>query len=555
MPKGDYGDETRIAVGDILIIELEAAGVDIGFGVISIHNMPILDALGRRNHIRFIPARGEAGAVNMADAAARVTGQLSLAVTSTGTGAGNACGALIEALTASTPMIHLTGQIERAYLDRGWGFIHEVPDQTAMLSSVSKASFRILRPEDARATIQEAIQTALTDPTGPVSVEIPIDVQKATVPVTPAPSSVRVSQAVPAPKDIERLANVMREAHKPLIWVGGGARNATAQVRRLADLGFAVISSVCGRGILPETHPMSLAAFTVAEPVLKLYKECDLMIVVGSHLRSNETFDYSAPLPKRLIRLDVDPLADGRGYDSVEFVRGDAVLILEGVTNILESDYAPTPDFKHEVIAVRTQAEAELVQQMGVYAKLRDAIAAVMPRDGLWVRDVTLSNSIWGNRAPTLFGPRQAVHAVGGGIGQGLPHGIGAALATRRKAITMVGDGGIALCLGELGTLAETGADVTLIVMNDSGYGVIRNIQDAYYEGRRMFTDLQMPDFRKVAESFGLAYRKISAATDFTSVLGESVAIHGPVVVEVDMCAIGAFGINFAGPPENLRIE
>jgi acetolactate synthase-1/2/3 large subunit len=185
---------------------------------------------------------------------------------------------------------------------------------------------------------------------------------------------------------------------------------------------------------------------------------------------------------------------------------------------------------------------------------LRDAVAAAMPKDGLWVRDVTLSNSIWGNRTPAVLGPHQAVHAAGGGIGQGLPHGIGAAIASGRKTITLVGDGGLMLCLGELGTLAETGADMVLIVMNDCGYGVIRNIQDAAYGGRRMYTDLRMPSFAKIAESFGLPYRLIDDAKNFGAVISEAVAHVGPVVVEVDMTAIGSFGINFAGPPEKKKI-
>jgi acetolactate synthase-1/2/3 large subunit len=548
-------DERSITVGDLLVDALEAAGVEEAFGVISIHNMPILDAIGRRKTIQFITSRGEAGAVNMADGAARVSGRLSVAVTSTGTGAGNACGALVEALTAGTPMIHLTGQIDRPYLDRGWGFIHEAPKQAETLASVSKASYRIARPEDAEAIIQAAIQAALTAPTGPVSIEIPIDVQKAMVHVERPIRLEPPFRAVPDPDSLDRLAAFVRAAKRPLLWLGGGAIGAGDSARHLADLGIGVVTSVCGRGILPETHQMSLAAFTTAGPVLELYARCDLMLVVGSHLRSNETTTYSARLPERLIRVDVDPLADGRGYPGIDFIAGDAALVLEGLAERLGKSYGSEPGFRQAVASARAKAEKELEKSMGVYTALRDAIGAAMPRDGLWVRDVTLSNSIWGNRTPALPAPRRAVHAAGGGIGQGLPHGIGAAIASGRKTITLVGDGGLALCLGELGTLAETGVDLVLIVMNDCGYGVIRNIQDAAYGGRRMYTDLQTPNFEKLAEAFDLPYRRISAAEDFSSVIGEAVVLSGPVLVEVDMTAVGGFGINFAGPPEKAKVD
>ena len=128
-----YSDRQTATVGDIISAFLHRCGVSTAFGVISIHNMPILDAIGRDEQIRFIPCRGEAGAVNMADAYARVSGGLGVVVTSTGTGAGNGAGALVEAQTAGTPLLHLTGQIETAYLDRNQAYLHEARDQLTML--------------------------------------------------------------------------------------------------------------------------------------------------------------------------------------------------------------------------------------------------------------------------------------------------------------------------------------------------------------------------------------------------------------------------------------
>jgi acetolactate synthase-1/2/3 large subunit len=169
----------RVTGGEIVAAFLEAAGLRAAFGVISIHNMPMLDAIMRRGVIRCVPARGEAGATNMADAYARVTGGLGVAFTSTGTAAGNACGGMVEALTAGTPLLHITGQIDVPFLDRDRSYIHEARDQMSMLRAVSKRAYRVWSVETLLGTLREAVAVALTPPAGPVSIEIPIDVQGA----------------------------------------------------------------------------------------------------------------------------------------------------------------------------------------------------------------------------------------------------------------------------------------------------------------------------------------------------------------------------------------
>ena len=208
-------------------------GVRAAYGVISIHNMPLLDAIAQRGLIRFVPARGEAGACNMADADARVSGGLGVCITSTGTGCGNAAGAMVEAQTAGTPLLHLTGQIESGYLDRDLAYIHEARDQLGMLASVSKAAFRVRSAETAVGTVRQAIALARTAPTGPVSVEIPIDIQQARIPVPAALAPLAVPVAEPDVAALDELARRLVAARRPLLWLGGGARHAGAAARRL----------------------------------------------------------------------------------------------------------------------------------------------------------------------------------------------------------------------------------------------------------------------------------------------------------------------------------
>ena len=145
----------QVTVGAVVAAFLEQCGVKAAFGVISIHNMPILDAFAQRGKIRFVMARGEAGAGNMADAYARSTGSLGVCITSTGPAAGNIAGSLVEAYTAGTPLLHITGQIETPYLDKNLSYIHEAPDQLTMLDAVSKAAFRVRSAATALATLRE----------------------------------------------------------------------------------------------------------------------------------------------------------------------------------------------------------------------------------------------------------------------------------------------------------------------------------------------------------------------------------------------------------------
>jgi acetolactate synthase I/II/III large subunit len=542
----------RVIAGDVIAAFLEATGVRAAFGVISIHNMPILDAIERRGVIRCVPARGEAGATNMADAYARVTGGLGVAFTSTGTAAGNACGAMVEALTAGTPLLHITGQIDVPFLDRERSYIHEAKDQLAMLRAVSKRAYRVWSAETLLGTLREAVAVALTPPMGPVSIEIPIDVQGAAMEMPPFDEllPLPVPEVTLDSRSLEALAHELRGAKRPLLWLGGGARGAAAPVRALAELGWGVVTSAAGRGVLPEDDQASLGSYTTAPPVEALYRTCDAMIVVGSRLRGNETLRWNVKLPEKLYQIDVDPTMRDRSYPVRRFVTGDAATVLTELVELLGNDMKIDPAFRADVVNARAQANDELRRTLGPYEDLVHALGEWMPADALWVRDVTVSNSSWGNRYLPLRGPRDGVHAMGGGIGQGLPMAIGAALAAgNRKTVALAGDGGLQLSFGEFVTLVQEKADVLLIVMNDGGYGVIRNIQDDKFGGRHYLADLHTPDFQAFAASIGLASARATDMPSFHAALAALGNRPGPALLEVDMVAFGPYASAFAGPP------
>src|SRR5262249_22321403 len=289
-------------VGDAIARALADMGVPTIFGVISIHNMPILDAVARQGRVRFVPARGEAGAMNMADAFARVSRSLGVVITSTGTAAGNAAGSQVEALTAGSPVLHITTQVDREFVDRDRAAIHAVPARPDMLQAISKPYWRVWEPAATIETLRSAAREALTAPSGPVTVEIPVDVQRAEVPRRTVTMPKPVLAAA-SPEQLDAAAALLRAARCPLLWLGGGARNAAAAATMLVERGCGAVTSTNGRAVVPEGHPHSLGAFNMTRDAQDVYARADLMIVIGSRLRGNETQNNRMPLPP-LVQID-----------------------------------------------------------------------------------------------------------------------------------------------------------------------------------------------------------------------------------------------------------
>lgn len=538
------------AVGDAIARALADLGVTTVFGVISIHNMPILDAIGRHGRIRFVPARGEAGAMNMADAYARVSRSLGVCITSTGTAAGNAAGSQVEALTAGSPVLHITTQVDREFADRDRAAIHDVPRQPDMLKAISKAYLRIWEPAAAIDTLLSAVRQALTAPAGPVALEIPVDVQRLKVGRRELGKLTDIPSVIPEPSQLDTLAARVRQARRPLLWLGGGSRGAAAAARELVDRGFGAVTSTQGRAVVPEGHPRNLGAFNMTRDAEAIYGRADLMIVIGSRLRGNETKNNRMTLPP-LIQVDADSSQAGRNYPVEQFLCGDANLVLEGLLERLPKKLDTDAAFLAEIAPARGQSEAALRDNLGPYAALADTLSRRVSGNGHpWVRDVTISNSTFGNRYVRLAAPHLGVHALGGGIGQGIAMGIGAAMAgVAAKTITLLGDGGSQLMLGELATAVEMEANMVFVLMNDQGYGVIRNIQDAQYGGRKVYSNILTPDFSLICKAVGLPHERVRRIEDADAALDRAIAMPGPCLIEIDMVAIGPFRQSFAGPP------
>jgi acetolactate synthase-1/2/3 large subunit len=538
-------------VGDFIARYLAEIGVTTIFGVISIHNMPILDAVARQGRIRFVPARGEAGAMNMADAFARVSGGIGVCMTSTGTAAGNAAGAQAEALTAGSRVLHITTQVDLGFADRDRAAIHDVPRQPEMLRGVSKAVYRMWDAGGAIGTLTAAVSATLSAPAGPVSLEIPVDVQRA--PAAPMAQVFAPAAQKPLASDavIAEIAARLLKARRPLMWLGGGAREASAEATELMRRGVGVVTSTNGRGTVSEQESATLGAFNMGPDAQTLYDSADLMLVVGSRLRGNETRNNKMALPRPLLQIDAEASQGGRNYAVDLFAHGDAQDTLRRLLALLPEKLDTDPDLPFDIARLRAQAEGRLRQTLGAYSVVADVISETVAGGGhAWVRDVTISNSTFGNRYVRITDPKQGVHALGGGIGQGVAMGVGAALAARSgKAITLLGDGGTMLGLAEMITAVDERAPLVYVLMNDKAYGVIRNIQDAQYQGRHHYSALAVPEFAGFCASIGMPHVKVDDVAQFEAALQAALEAEGPQLIEVDMIAIGPFAEAFAGPP------
>ena len=282
-----------------------------------------------------------------------------------------------------------------------------------------------------------------------------------------------------------------------------------------------------------------------------LYERADFMLVVGSRLRGNETRNNAMRLPRLLAQADAEPTQAGRNYPVDLFVAGDARLVLEGLLARLPAGLATDVAFLAEIAPAKAAGEAALRRVLGPYAAMADALSArVLAGRHPWVRDVTISNSTFGNRYVKLAAPHLGVHALGGGIGQGIAMGIGAALAGAGRAICLVGDGGAQLMIGELAT--AHGSRRPRHLRADERPRLWRHPQHPGCAIWRPARLLEHPDPGFLAgrrQHRPAAPPRRARSRISTPRWTPRWPRIGPNMIEIDMLAIGPFAESFAGPP------
>ncbi len=309
-----------------------------------------------------------------------------------------------------------------------------------------------------------------------------------------------------------------------------------------------LLTSNSGRGAVPESHPLCIGNYGSSPLGRALLADADLVVSLGTHFRSNETGDYSIPMPPRHVQVDLDPAAPGRVFAADLPVVGEvgeflsAVLGLDGLGDAVEAAWT------ERACETRQRVRENQRHGLGDHAVLCDAVRAVLPDDAVIARDVTIASSSWGNRLLPVYDPRSNIFPRGGGIGQGLGMAIGAALADEtRPTLALVGDGGLAVHLGEVLTMAQEKPWLVLLVCNDGGYGVLRNMQTG--SGQRPYAvDLTTPDFALLARAIGVEYRRIGSAGEAHPVLEGAVSLQAPAIVEVDLASYGEMPAPFTPP-------
>ena len=528
--------------GQAVVEVLRTLGVEHVFGIVSVHNLPILDAVARTDGIALVATRHEQGAVHAADGYARATGRLGVAVTSTGPGAANSVGGLFEAAYASSRVLTITGQIDSGYLGKNRGFIHEAPGQIDMLRSVCRRAETVRSRAEISDVVRFVAADVLTGRPQPGAVEIPIDYQYAAAPSVEV-AAVAPHRQPPAAAEISRAWAVLSQASRVLIWAGGGVvtADASAELTRLAErLGAPVVTTIEGRGAIAEDHPLCLGPNSDTGPLSPVIDDAEVVLAVGTRFQLSNTMHQSLVIRARLVHLDADRGVIDRVHRSDVAIVADAKLGLEALLKAA-GDGPPTVDreFADRAVVARSAVEAESCDAMGPdHERIVKSIRATLPRDANLVKDATIAAYVWANRVLPVYEPRTSIRPTSMAIGPGLPLAVGAARGTDRPTVLIQGDGGLMLSLGELATAVEQDLPLVICVFNDGGYGILRWMQDAMLAGRRTGVDLVTPDFAQLAASFGMAATRVAGADQFEEEFARAVQSGRPALLDIDLHAL-----------------
>ena len=531
--------------GEAVVSALEALGVRHVFGIVSVHNLPIYDAIARRGTITPIGVRHEQAAAHAADGYARATGELGVVIASTGPGTTNTMTGLFEAGFASSPVLLITGQIDSGYLGKAKGFLHEAEHQGLMLSSLCRRVETVRRTEDIGRAIIAVAEDIRAGRPQPGAVEIPVDQQYRRAEVV-LPDLRKDTAYVPAADAVAQVAEALADATRPVLWAGGGvvSANAGPALVALAErLGAPVVTTVEGRGSIPEDHPLCLGALTTSPQVEAIVSGADVVLAVGTRFQAHSTRNWRLSFGGTLAHLDADPGVIGRTYPTALPVVGDARIGLElllGAIGRVSTDPGHAEQARLAAEAAREDARAGLGAD---HCQIMDAIRRHAPRESVIVRDATVPAYRWGDRLLPILQPRTSVRSASAAIGPGLPLALGAAAGTGHPAVLIVGDGGFMLHVGELVTAVQHDLPVVICLFNDRGYGVLRGIQARQFEGRTTGVDLTTPDFAALARSMGMRAAQVSDPAEFERRFREAIASGRPTLLDIDLLALSPLGL------------
>lgn len=538
--------------GEALARSLAANGVSRIFGIPGVQLDHAADALYHAgDDIAFTCARNEQAASYMADGYARSTGRAGVSMVVPGPGMLNGLAGLATAYACSSPLLYVCGQIDSKAIGRGLGALHEIPDQSGILRSLTKWSGLASRPEDIPGLVHRAFAELRSGRPRPVGLEIPPDVLAARADVE-IPGAAPHVPVVPDHKLIDAVAELLRGSRRPVIYAGGGviAADASEELRELAEILRApVVVSENGRGAISARHPLAFDALAFR----RLREDADVVLAVGTRFVtafSAQTDTAGARLV--LINAEAADLGEPRTPDLA--VHGDARLALAALAEELRG--VTRESRTAELDAARAWCEEQYADIAPQRAYLR-AIRAALPDDGVLVSELTQVGYA-ANACFPVYRPRTFLTpGYQGTLGYGFATALGAKAADPHRAVVSItGDGGFSWTLQELSTAKKYGLATVTVVFNDGFFGNVRRIQKNRFGARYFATDLVNPDYAKLADAFGVAAARAEGPEELEVVLKEALTAGEPVLVEAPVGEFpGPWHLIHEGVPRPAPLE
>jgi acetolactate synthase-1/2/3 large subunit len=520
-----------VSAAQAIVECLIRSGVDTIFGIPGVHTYQLFDALyERRNEIRFIGSRHEQGAAYMAFGYAKSTGKIGVYTCVPGPGVLNTTAALCTAYSANAPVLCLTSEIPAASIGRGYGILHELPDQLAILRGLTKWAERIDHPTAVPSVLAEAMRQLRSGRIRPVALECPWDTLSLQALVDfDVPQGLPPPPPPPDPAAVTAAAKVIAAARNPMIILGAGALAAGPEVLALARLIQAPVTSHrSGRGVVGEDLPYGFG-FAAA---YKLWLKSDVLIAIGTRMELAYLRWHDFPAGIKIVRIDIDPREFARRDCDVAML-ADAKAGVRAVVEALQASDLQRASRESEFVDIKaaSRREIEVVQPQLAYL---DVIRSLLPRDGFLVEEICQVGFTARFGFP-VYEPRTYVTCgYQENLGFGFMTALGVKVANPDKSvISITGDGGFMFGVQELATAVQAKINLITIVFNNRSFGNVLRDQQNSFNGHLIGEALVNPDFVRLAHSFGAIGYSAGSPAELKLTLERALTADAPVVIEV----------------------
>jgi len=533
---------TKIYGAQAIVKCLEREGIEYVFGIPGLYSMPIFDALYHHPTIKVVTVRHEQGAAFMADGYARVTGKPAAVLLLPGPGVTNAMTGIGVAYYDSSPMLVLNTQVNREFIDKRAGLLHEMTNQFEMVAPLTKYGEKIIDESQISQIFSRTMAELRKGRPRPVQIEIPRDIQVMDVPwmdaeMENAPAS--VVRPLPPEQLLAFAEKDLSGAQKPLILAGGGvlSSQASEQLVAMAErLGAPVITTGMGAGTIPSDHPLACGISWIAAADMRpMVAASDLVLAVGTRFNLDMTHGWGLPMPEKTIRIDIDPEEIERNIPIQLKLVGDAKATLIALDEGLAKRGLDRQGKMHsDLTHARHEYREALYRKLGTTRPWMEALRGALPRDTIISCDMTL---FWGDMLGILpiYEPRTMLAPWGfGTLGFGLPEAIGAKFAKPdTPVVTICGDGAFLFTGAELATAVQYGINIPIIIPNNNAYGMIKVQQRDQFDEQFMAVDLVNPDFVKLAHTFGALGEHAATPEELGIALEKALKADKPTVIEI----------------------